>query len=58
MTFLGMFFDFGPKSNFATRGKVGQEARILPMGALELQRIRRPRRRGDLKTTSRHFRET
>ena len=58
MTFLGMCFDFRPALNFATRGKVGQEATILPIGAPYLQRIRRTRRRGDLKITCRHLLQT
>jgi hypothetical protein len=58
MTFLGICFDFRLALNFATRGRVGQEARILPIGAPYSQRIRRSRRRGDVEITCRHFRQT
>ena len=58
MTFLGMRFDFRPMLNFATRGKVGQAARIRLMGAPRPQRIRRSRRYGDMIRTCRHFWQT
>jgi hypothetical protein len=56
--FRGIGLDIRLALNLTTRGKVGQESRIISIGAPFSQRMRRSRRSGDMEMTCRHFRQT